>query len=173
MKRLVNLEWGMAVVVLVALVAASGDFVWAHGIHVDSEVRRGATQGKGSNQGMGPHKGELRGVGDYHLEFLVKDQKDGEKVAIYLYDMDMKPLSVEDKEGLLYLRFPDNVKKTLKLNPVVEKGKGSHFEAKIDLGKAASFKAVVSLKIGKKRYNLRFGYPNVPHHLGKNNKPSE
>ena len=166
-------------VVVIALTAASVDFAWAHGIHVDSEVR------KGPNQGMGPHKGALRGVGDYHLEFLVKDEvaraskpasaskKDGKKVVVYLYDIEMKPLSVEDKEGLLYLRFPGNVKKALKLNPVVEKDKTSHFEAEIDLGRglpaanAYSFKAVVSLKIGKKRHNLRFSYSEDARELGK------
>ena len=167
MKGFVNVRWGIAVVVLIALTAASVDVAWAHGVHVDSEVRKGPNQGKGPNQEVGPHKGAVRGVGDYHLEFLVKDQKGGEKVVVYLYDMDMKPLSVEDKEGLLYLRFSGNVKKALKLNPVVEKGKGSHFEAEIDLDKADSFRAVVSLKIGKKRHNLRFSYSEEARKLGK------
>jgi len=174
MKRFVNLEWGIVVVVLIALIAASVDFAWGHGVHVDSEVRKGSSQGRGSDQWMGPHKGEVRGVGDYHLEFLVKgDKKDGKKVVVYLYDMDMKPLSAEDKEGVLYFRFPGNVKRTLKLDPFVEKekalgsGSDSHFEAEIDLEKANSFKAVVSLKIGKKRHNLRFSYSEEAQGRGK------
>jgi len=82
-------------------------------------------------------------------------------------------LSVEDKEAVLYLRFPGNIKKTLKLDPLVEKekalgsGSDSHFEAEVDLGKADSFKAVVSLKIGQKRHNLRFSYSEEAQGRGK------
>jgi len=131
--------------------------VWAslghvHGLHVLSEAGRGVPLKKG------PHEGQLRKVLNHHFELLVTEDEGDRRISVYLYDAYMKVMPIEDKKGLLYLRFPDRTKRTVELEPKFGSKKEPHFEADLGLAKADSLNAVLSVKIGGRRHNLRFSY---------------
>lgn len=148
-----------------------------------------------------PHGGEIRTMGDYHVEFLVVEgENDKSYIVVYLLDKNQKPVPVDGAEGVVYVTLPDKSKKTLKLaistDMIIsdhhdeegeheedagqehhgegdehEKAEGhedgkedvSHFQAEVNLKGIATFNAVVSLKIGDKRNNLRFKYVRGDH----------
>lgn len=64
-----------------------------------------------------PHDGEVRTMGDYHIEFLVAEGHDEKDyIVIYLLNKDLETIPVgKNVEGVVYLTFPDKTKKTLKL----------------------------------------------------------
>jgi hypothetical protein len=143
-----------------------------------------------------PHGGEVRTMGDNHVEFLVVEENDDKGfIVVYLLDKNQKPVPVDGVDAVVYLTLPDKSKQTLK--PVVttemlksdhdeeeehekkemhnegkeEEGKEhgmaekdvSHFQAPVDLKGIDTFDAVVSLKKGKMRKNLRFKYVRSEH----------
>ena len=140
-----------------------------------------------------PHGGEVRTMGDNHVEFLVIEGKDNKgQIIIYLLDKSLKPLPVDKVEGVVYLTLPDRSKQTLKLVATTEMLKSghdededhaegeshkeseiegehggldpkdiSHFQVEVNLNGVDTFDAVVSLKMGDKRNNLRFKYVRV------------
>jgi hypothetical protein len=107
-----------------------------------------------------PHNGQILDTGEKHVEFLVKG---GKEVFVYLYDKNMKPISAEGVEGTVYLKLADNSRKESKLAPVKEKDT-SYLKGNADLGTGDYTEAVVSLKTGDKRENLRFGHPAGQEH---------
>jgi hypothetical protein len=112
-----------------------------------------------ATQQTGPHGGSIGNVENYRFELLMQGE---DTLRVYLYNKDLKPMSANGKEGLLYLQLPDDVKVTLQLKPVAEKKDSTaHFEGRIDMSDIDSFKAVVSLKIDNKRHNLRFSWSKV------------
>jgi len=125
---------------------------YTHGLHVLSEAGRGLPIVKG------PHEGPLRKVLNHHFELLVTGGREDQKISVYLYDADMRLVPVAGTEGLLYLRFPDRTKRTVELKPSVGSKKEPLFEADLGLVKADSLNAVLSVKIGERRHNLRFSY---------------
>lgn len=145
--RRCSVFWPLGLMLVMVLVPVR--FGWAHGLHVLSETGQGVPLSKG------PHEGQLRKVLNHHFELLVKEDKG---ILVYLYDAEMKPVSVEEKEGLLYLRFPDRTKRTVKLQPKGDTKKDSYFEAGLNVAASDSVNAVLSVKIGKRRHNLRFSY---------------
>ena len=173
-----------------------------------------------------PHGGQVRSMGDHHVEFLVVEGENNKgNIVVYLLDANLKPVSVDKVEGVVYLTLPDKSKQTLKLAASTEElkshhgeeaeheeemhkeGKGEHhageeehkkegmhkegegeqhagegehekgkihegdkekvsyFQAEVNLKGVDSFDAVVSLKIGDKRNNLRFKYVRAEHEL--------
>lgn len=125
---------------------------YAHGFHVLSEAGRGLPIVKG------PHEGPLRKVLSHHFELLMTGGRGDRKISVYLYDADMELVPVADKEGLLYLRFPDRTKRTVELRPSAGPKKEPRFEADLGTVTADSLNAVLSVKIGERRHNLRFSY---------------
>ena len=153
-----------------------------------------------------PHGGQVRSMGDHHVEFLVVEGENNKgNIVVYLLDANLKPVSVDKVEGVVYLTLPDKSKQTLKLAASTEElkshhgeeaeheeemhkegegkqhaGEGEHekgkihegdkekvsyFQAEVNLKGVDSFDAVVSLKIGDKRNNLRFKYVRAEHEL--------
>lgn len=127
------------------------------------------------------HGGEIRTMGEYHVEFLVVEgENDIGYIVVYLLDKNQKPVSVNEMEGVAYLTLPDKSKQTLKLVATPEMLKSdhhdeeeehvkvgmhregiedvSHFQAKVNLRGVDTFNAVLSLKMGGMRNNLRFKY---------------
>ncbi len=64
-----------------------------------------------------PHGGEVRTMGDYHVEFLVVEGDDNEEfIVVYLLNKDLVPIPVgKNVEGVVYLTLSDKTKQTLKL----------------------------------------------------------
>jgi hypothetical protein len=107
-----------------------------------------------------PHNGQLLDTGEKHVEFLVKE---GKEVYVYLYDKNLKPISAEGVEGTVYFKLTDNSRKESKLVPVKEKDI-TFLKGNVDFGTGDYHEAVVSLKIGDKKENLRFGHPAGQEH---------
>ena len=141
-----------------------------------------------------PHGGQVRTMGDNHVEFLVIEGMDNKAhIIIYLLDKSLKPVPVDKVEGVVYLTLPDKSKQTLKLVATTEMLKSghdeedhedeenheesemedehggsdskdiSHFQVEVNLSGFDTFDAVVSLKMGEKRNNLRFKDVRVEH----------
>lgn len=102
-----------------------------------------------------PHNGQILDTGEKHVEFLIKE---GKEVFVYLYDKNLKPISAEGIGGIVYFKLADNNKKESKLI-VVKEGDTSYLKGSVDFGTEDYTEAVVSLKMGEKRENLRFGHP--------------
>ncbi len=64
-----------------------------------------------------PHGGEVRTMGDYHVEFLVAEGHDEKDyIVVYLLNKDLEMIPVgKNVEGVVYLTFPDKTKQTVKL----------------------------------------------------------
>lgn len=64
-----------------------------------------------------PHGGEVRTMGDNHVEFLVAEGHDGKDyIVVYLLNKDLETIPVgKNVEGVVYLTFPDKTKQTVKL----------------------------------------------------------
>jgi hypothetical protein len=160
-----------------------------------------------------PHGGEVRTMGDHHVEFLVIDGENNKgHIVVYLLNADLNPVAVDKNkiEGVVYLTLPDKSKRTLKLTVSTEEhgtphtgeaGHGeegehemaekheagkeeshaeegehakekmhagdkagvAHLVAEVNLKGVDAFDAVVSLKMDKKRKNLRFKYARGEH----------
>jgi hypothetical protein len=102
-----------------------------------------------------PHNGQMLDTEEKHVELLVKG---GKEVFVYFYDKNLKPISTEGTEGVVYFKLADNSKKESKLAPVKEKDT-SYLKGDVDLGTGDYTEAVVGLKTGDKRENLRFSHP--------------
>ncbi|HWP48657.1 MAG TPA: hypothetical protein VNM22_15990 [Candidatus Limnocylindrales bacterium] len=116
--------------------------------------------GKEGHTEKAPHQGQLLDTGEKHVEFLVKG---GKEVYVYLYDKNLKPISAEGIEGVVYFRLTDNSRRESKLAPVKEKDT-TFLKGNVDLGTKDYSEAVVSLKRGDKKENLRFGHPAGQEH---------
>jgi len=69
-----------------------------------------------------PHGGEVRTMGDNHVEFLVIEGKDNRgHIIIYLLDKNLKPVPVDKVEGVVYLTLPDKSKHTATVNRAMGK----------------------------------------------------
>lgn len=102
-----------------------------------------------------PHGGEVKTMGDYHVEFLI--QKD-EKIKVYLLDKNSKPLSAEGVEGSISLNPGSGGKtKTAQLKLASDKG---YLEGSVNLKELPKFEASVTLKVkGEKLSPVKFSYP--------------
>ncbi|MFV1975349.1 MAG: hypothetical protein ACC651_06340 [Candidatus Scalindua sp.] len=166
MKRTRALTIG-SFIIAVLVFLSGGDQVWAQQEHAHES----------------PHGGEVHPMGNHHVEFLVVEGANNKgDIVIYLLDANLNPVSVDKNkmEGIVYLTLPDKSKRTLKLIATTEilasshqdegeehkegetheEGKEDvpHFQAEVDLKGIDTFDAVVSLRIGEKRNNLRFKY---------------
>jgi len=138
-----------------------------------------------------PHGGQVLTMGDHHVEFLVvAGENDKGIISVYLLDGNLNTVPVDKVEGLVYLTLPDKSKLTLELAATTEmqisehdeeaehieeaehdneemhaedKEKVSHFQAEVNMKGVDAFDAVVSLKMGEKRNNLRFKYVRGDH----------
>jgi len=119
----------------------------------------GSAEEKGHVE-QAPHNGQILDTGEKHVEFLVKG---GKEVFVYFYDKNLKPISAEGVEGTVYFKMADNSRREAKLAPVKENGVIS-LKGNVDLGTGDYTEAVVSLKTGDKKENLRFGHPTGQEH---------
>ncbi|MBI1924185.1 hypothetical protein HYR99_08025 [Candidatus Poribacteria bacterium] len=118
----------------------------AMGLHIESAL---AQEGHGHES---PHGGQVRTLGDYHVEFVVEEN--GE-IAVYLSDKNQRPLSVKDARGVINLKMGSSYQK-LDLKPNTDE---TYLEAEIDLQKMNEFEAGVQLTIkGRKYSNVVFKY---------------
>jgi hypothetical protein len=134
------------------------DGAWAHGDQLGGDEDSGAE----SKEEKGPHGGAVVVFGDNHLEFTV-DHGSGE-IVLFLLDKELKAIPMpESYSGVVYLTMSsDNSKKTVDLKRGTE-GPVSHLEADTGIKEIGAFKAVVSIKDGDKRENLRFSWAPVAH----------
>lgn len=105
-----------------------------------------------------PHGGQVRTMGNYHVEFLI--QQDG-KFKVYLLDNNVKPLLAEGVEVMVYLKpASGGGMKTVPLKLATDK---SYLEGGInlkDLKELSTFEAAVRLTIkGQKFTPVKFNYP--------------
>ncbi len=118
----------------------------AMGLHIESVL----AQEEHAHES--PHGGQVRTLGDYHVEFVVEEN--GE-IAVYLSDKNQRPLSVKDMRGVINLKMGSSYQK-LDLKPNTE---ATYLEAEIDLQKMNEFEAGVQLTIkGRKYSNVVFKY---------------
>lgn len=164
MKRLIALTGGSYLIVVLSVFSVSGQ-AWAQEDHIHDS----------------PHGGEVRTMGDHHVEFLVVEGKEDKgSIVIFLLDDDFNPAPVDKVEGVVYLTLPDKTKQTLTLAATMEMPKGDHHEegeheegemhqdvahlqAEVNLKGVDAFDAVVSLTRGGKRTNLRYRYVKEEH----------
>jgi len=171
MKRTTALTIG-SFIIAVLVFFSGGGLVWAQQEHAHES----------------PHGGEVLSMGNHHVEFLViEGENDKGDIVIYLLDANLNPVSIDKNKivGVVYLTLPDKSKQTLKLIATTEihaashDGEGEehnegemheegkedvpHFQAEVNLKGIDAFDAVVSLKMGEKRNNLRFKYVRGEH----------
>ncbi len=148
------LRWIICLSFLVALgvLPKLTDGAWAHGDQLGGDEDSAAEK----VEEKGPHGGQVVVFGDNHLEFTV-DHGSGE-IVLFLLDKELKAIPMpESYSGVVYLTMSDNSKKTVDLKRGTE-GPVSHLEADTGIKEIGSFKAVVSIKDGDKRENLRFSW---------------
>lgn len=159
------LRWVISLSLLVALgvLPKLTDGAWAHVDQLGGDENGGAE----SEEEKGPHGGAVVVFGDNHLEFTV-DHGSGE-IILFLLDKELKAIPMpESYSGVVYLTMSDNSKKTFDLKRGTE-GPVSHLEADTGIKEIGSFKAVVSIKDGDKRENLRFNWAPAAHSHDSNN----
>ena len=128
-----------------------------------------------------PHGGEVRVMGDYHVEFLVVEGEDDKGyVVVFLLDGDLNAVPVDELQGVVYVTVPDAARQTLTLAATTEMPEEghheeaeheeeathqdvSHLQAEVDLEGADTFDAVVSLTLAGERTNLRYNYVRGEH----------
>lgn len=142
MKKLFTI--GFAVWVVLGLGVSLS---WADAGHSGTEK---TPMKKEKHAHLGPHGGEMVHSGGYEVELAVQE---GNTILVCLANKDLKPVSFQEKEGKVFLQFPDNTKKEVPLRSSKEP---SCLEGAVDLKGAGSFKAIVSLVLDGKRQNLRF-----------------
>lgn len=153
------LRWVISLSLLVALgvLPKLTDGAWAHGDQLGGDENSDVEKG----EEKGPHGGAVVVFGDYHLEFTV-DHGSGE-IVLFLLDKELKAIQMpESYSGVVYLTMSDGSKKTFDLKRGTE-GPVSHLEAETGINEIGPFKAVVSMKDGDKRENLRFNWAPAVH----------
>ncbi len=159
------LRWviGLSFLVAVGVLPKLTDGAWAHGDQLGEDENSGVEK----EEEKGPHGGPVVVFGDNHLEFTV-DHGSGE-IVLFLLDNELKAIPMpESYSGVVYLTMSDNSKKTFDLKRGTE-GPVSHLEADTGIKEIGSFKAVVSIKDGDKRENLRFNWAPSAHSHDSNN----
>ena len=148
----------LSLIMLVGVLPKLTERVWAHGGELGEE--ESSTNGAKQEE-TGPHGGQVIVLGDNHIEFTT-DHESGE-IVLFLLNKDLKAVPVpENYSGVVYLNMADGSKKTVTFERGTE-GPVSHLEAETGIKEIGSFNAVVSLKIGEKRENLRFNWAPAAH----------
>jgi len=149
-------KWVMTLsfIMAVGILSDFSETVWAHGDQLGADEDEHDKVEK--KEERGPHGGQVVEFEKNHLEFAV-DHKGG-GITLFLLDEDLKA----SYSGVIYMTMDDGSKKTLTLKRGTE-GAISHLEAETGAKDIGSFKAVVSLKIGEKRQNLRFNWAQAVH----------
>ena len=112
MKRIVTVTLGRIAIAVLAFFAVGGH-VWAQQEHGHES----------------PHGGEVRAMGDYHVEFLVIHGEDSRgNIIIYLLDKALRPVPVDKFSGVIFLTLPDKSKQSYKLTATTEMLKSDHEE---------------------------------------------
>ncbi len=100
-----------------------------------------------------PHGGSLRNAGDYKAELVVN----GDKLKLYVYDKQLKPLKVEAAELKGDVQFPKE-----KSKPVVFKKNGEFHEATIKgISKVHRYDMHVNLDISGRKVVIDFGIDKI------------
>lgn len=109
-------------------------------------------EGEHSHAHPAPHGGQVRELGDYHVEFVVSEHG---QITVYLSDHDQTPLTVKDVQGAINLKVDSGFKR-LNLKPNAD---ATALEAEINLHEIHGFEAGVRLTINEKKYsNVVFKY---------------
>lgn len=146
-----------SLIMAVGVLPKLAEGVWAHGGELGEDENSGV-QKEGEK---GPHGGPVVVFGNNHLEFTV-DHESGD-ITLFLLDKNLKAIPVpENYSGVVYLNMADGSKKNFTLKRGTE-GPVSHLEAETGIKEIGSFNAVVSLKDGEKRENLRFNWAPAVH----------
>lgn len=119
-----------------------------------------AAEEGGHDHGATPHGGQVRELGEYHVEFVVEEHG---KIAVYLLDGNLKPLTAKNAEGFITLKVGEKYKKV----DLKRSKDESHLEAAVDLHDMHEFEAGIRLTISGKAYsNVMFTYSAhdaIPH----------
>jgi len=141
------------IVVAVGILPGFSETVWAHGDELGHEESSGSME---KEEVIGPHGGQVVEFEKNYLEFTVDHE--GGDIVLFLLNEDIKVIPMPaNYSGLIYITMGDGSKKSFTLKRGTE-GAISHLEAETGTKDIGSFKAVVSLKIGEKRQNLRFNW---------------
>lgn len=154
-------KWVMTLsfIMAVGILSNFSETVWAHGDQLGADEDEHDKVEK--KEERGPHGGQVVEFEKNYLEFTV-DHEGGE-ITLFLLDEDIQAVPMpESYSGVIYMTMDDGSKKTLTLKRGTE-GAISHLEAETGAKDIGSFKAVVSLKIGEKRQNLRFSWAPAVH----------
>ncbi len=147
----------LSLIMLIGVLPQLTERAWAHGGELGEDEKSGVQK----EEEKGPHGGPVVVFGDNHLEFTV-DHGSGD-IVLFLLDKDLKTIPMpENYSGVVYLNMSEGSKKTLTLERGTE-GPVSHLEAETGIKEIGPLKAVVSLKIGEKRENLRFSWVPIAH----------
>ncbi len=95
-----------------------------------------------------PHGGTVQDLGKVHAELVARS----DRLAVYLYDAAMAPLSARGASGKAILQISGRKKQTVALAPVT----GDRLEGQAALTGAKAFVAVITLTLEGKRYTGRF-----------------
>lgn len=153
------LRWvlSLSILVVLGLFLILPDQAWAHGPGLGDDESNESKE----EEEKGPHGGAVVVIGDNHLEFTV-DHASGE-IVLYLLDKELNVIPMpETYSGVVYLNMTDGPKKTIDLEYGTE-GSVSYLDAETEIKEIGPFKAVVSLKNGDKRENLRFNWAPDSH----------
>jgi hypothetical protein len=115
---------------------------WAHDGHVHEDHPHAA-----------PHGGVVRTVTPFHFELVTK----GKQVQVYLLDDGLKLLPTAGRKGFMVVQMAGKTQR-VELKP-----SGQCFAGALDLSKASTYAAVVSLDIDGKTYRGRFSLPAHTH----------
>ena len=147
----------LSLIMLVGVLPQLTERAWAHG----GELGEDENSGVQKEEEKGPHGGPVVVFGNNHLEFTVNHESGD--IVLFLLDKELKAIPMpENYSGVVYLNMSDGSKKTFDLKRGTE-GPVSHLEAETGIKEIGSFKAVVSLKDGEKRENLRFNWAPAAH----------
>lgn len=107
------------------------------------------------HQHASPHGGQVVTAGKYHLEMVVQEHQ---TVQVYLYDDNIKPVTVPTPEATLYLRLPGNKNHTLTLK-AIGGGTATSWAATTDvLRDVPAFEAALRVALEGEPRNIRFTY---------------
>jgi hypothetical protein len=100
-----------------------------------------------------PHGGTLRNAGDYKAEIVIN----GDKLKLYVYDKQLKPVTLEKAELAGDVQFPKE-----KSKPVTFKKAGEFYEATVKgISKVHRYDMHVNLEVSGKKVVADFGIDNL------------
>jgi len=113
-----------ALALVVALLAAGAAPALAAGGHAAKVVIIGR---KGAYDGPAPHGGQMRTIGNHHIEWVVSNR--GRRISVYLTDSRDRPVSAKGIPAEVYVRYPDGTKDPTKLTAVTVGSSGTEDDA--------------------------------------------